>query len=562
MCIRDRVDINCIRISKTNPRKLNLNDENTKRAIDELAESIKNVGMINPITVRSVEPMFGDDIYEVISGERRFYAAEFAGLTEVPVIVRDITDEQILEIQIIENLQRRDVNAIEEADGYKALVKSRKYSVDEVAKRVGKSLQYVYNRLKLVDLIQEVKDDIISGYLSIGHGIQIAKLGAEKQKEVYEYCAYDFRKEKSEEPRSVSNIHSYIKISMLDLDEVCFSLKDEKLLKAAGSCVNCVKRTGYDELLFPEYSKNMCTDKPCLNAKVEAHLQNLLKKDAKKYGKVMRLFEWTSNEGDDIVCEVDIENSVEGGCESTVRGVWMEGDNIGKAVWVCCENECEIHNGDDSGSSVSLRDRALNDRKADGKNKSMTGADWKHYEDMREISREEIREFAGLVVNLGIKNIHLNKAMTKLKKLENCAMKLFYGLGGGLQPLFLDSLNFDFSEMNEGRVRAEIIEGYLFNDSEVDDELIKFFYFIQITGTEEFLFDIIFILNLIDTIDLYNDFEDDDNKKVLGYARDWLLEYHHADWINYIKKYLDMRIELENKFEEVNGRESIKNDKE
>jgi ParB family chromosome partitioning protein len=134
-------------------------------AIDELANSIREKGILQPIIVKRT----GDGQYKLICGERRLRASKVCGLTQVPVVIKDIASEDFLEWALIENIQRQDLNPLEEADAYQRLVEERTLSQDEVAKRVGKNRTTVTNTLRLLRLPEEVKTHIATGQLSAGH---------------------------------------------------------------------------------------------------------------------------------------------------------------------------------------------------------------------------------------------------------------------------------------------------------------------------------------------------------------------------------------------------------
>ncbi len=148
----------------------------SKKLIEELADSIKIQGIIQPLTVRK-----HDNGYELVAGERRLRAAKKAGLSNVPVIVKEFSDSEILEISIIENIQREDLNSIEEAEAYQRLINEFQLTQEQVAKRVGKSRPAVANLLRLRHLPVQVKEEIKRGLLSMGHARAI--LGLESTKE-------------------------------------------------------------------------------------------------------------------------------------------------------------------------------------------------------------------------------------------------------------------------------------------------------------------------------------------------------------------------------------------
>lgn len=153
------VKITQIEPNREQPRK-NFDED----ALQELADSIKQFGLLQPILVQDRKSH-----YEIIAGERRWRAAKLAGLKEVPVIIRDYTNQEIVEISLIENIQREDLNPIEEAQAYKRLLTEFNLKQDEVAERVSKSRTAVTNSMRLLKLCDEVQQMIIDDMLSTGH---------------------------------------------------------------------------------------------------------------------------------------------------------------------------------------------------------------------------------------------------------------------------------------------------------------------------------------------------------------------------------------------------------
>ncbi len=159
--------------NKGQPRK-NFNED----ALEELADSIKQFGLIPPLVVQK-----RDGYYEIIAGERRWRAAKKAGLKEVPVIIRDYTDEEMMEIALIENLQREDLNPIEEAQAYKKLINDYKLKQDEIAEKVSKSRVAITNSMRLLKLSEKVQDMIVDEMISSGHGRALLALNDKKMQE-------------------------------------------------------------------------------------------------------------------------------------------------------------------------------------------------------------------------------------------------------------------------------------------------------------------------------------------------------------------------------------------
>ena len=157
-----RVPTGALRPNARNPRRVFSNTE-----LDELVASLRERGIIQPIIARPVRG--AADAYEIIAGERRWRAAQRAGLHEVPVVIIEATDAEALQIAIIENVQRADLNPLEEAEGYRALMEEFGNSQDEIAKIIGKSRSHVANTLRLLKLPESVKAYIQAGKLSAGH---------------------------------------------------------------------------------------------------------------------------------------------------------------------------------------------------------------------------------------------------------------------------------------------------------------------------------------------------------------------------------------------------------
>jgi ParB family transcriptional regulator, chromosome partitioning protein len=156
-----KIPTSSLRPNPRNPRRVFSDAE-----LDELAASLRERGIIQPIVARPLQG--APDAYEIIAGERRWRAAQRATLHEVPVVIVEVTDAEALQLAIIENVQRTDLNALEEAEGYRALIRDFSHSQDDVARMVGKSRSHVANTLRLQALPDRVRDHILAGRLSAG----------------------------------------------------------------------------------------------------------------------------------------------------------------------------------------------------------------------------------------------------------------------------------------------------------------------------------------------------------------------------------------------------------
>ncbi|WP_432362757.1 ParB/RepB/Spo0J family partition protein [Sporosarcina sp. UB5] len=168
----ENIRLKSIKVNPYQPRKIF--DE---IAIQELSESIKEHGILQPIIVRKVGTM-----YEIVVGERRFRAAKLAGLMEIPAVIRQLTDEESMEMAILENLQREDLTPIEEAEAYQKLMDNLSLTQEQLAFRLGKSRPHIANHIRLLSLPEKVRNMITEGKLSMGHGRTL--LGLRKKEQI------------------------------------------------------------------------------------------------------------------------------------------------------------------------------------------------------------------------------------------------------------------------------------------------------------------------------------------------------------------------------------------
>ena len=156
------VPLAALKASRFNPRR-----DFSEEQLEELAASIRERGLVQPLVVRPAKG--GGETYEIVAGERRWRAAQLAQLHELPVVVRTLSDQESIEIAIIENVQREDLNSIEEAEGYKLLMDGHDYTQEDLARVIGKSRSHLANTLRLLKLPDSVQHLVRSGELSAGH---------------------------------------------------------------------------------------------------------------------------------------------------------------------------------------------------------------------------------------------------------------------------------------------------------------------------------------------------------------------------------------------------------
>ena len=220
-----------VKITKVEPNREQPRKNFDEDALQELADSIKQFGLLQPILVQNRK-----DYYEIIAGERRWRAAKLAGLKEVPVIIRNYTEQEIVEISLIENIQREDLNPIEEAQAYKRLLTEFHLKQDEVAERVSKSRAAVTNSIRLLKLNEEVQRMVVDEMISTGHAR--ALLAVENPEEQYNLAQRIFDEKLSvrDVEKLVKNLHKPAKPKKVDdkTMQVIYRDIEEKLKQKLG----------------------------------------------------------------------------------------------------------------------------------------------------------------------------------------------------------------------------------------------------------------------------------------------------------------------------------------
>ncbi|MBD0833733.1 ParB/RepB/Spo0J family partition protein [Aestuariibaculum sediminum] len=250
----EHLDIQKIQSDPLQPRKTF--DE---KLLNELAESIKAHGVLQPITVRS-----SVDGYIIVMGERRFRASKLAGLETIPCMVKEYSGNDIMEVQIIENLQRQDVEPTEEADAIAYL--SEKYEPSEIARRLGRTDHFIRQRLKLAGLIEGFKHFVRSGEMSLKQAVKVGLFEPQEQALMLESIGEDF---------NVYLIDRLIQEQSFDLDRAPFDVENKTLIENVGACVTCPFNAANQGHLFGE-GKMICTKAICYETKKRKVFTNLI----------------------------------------------------------------------------------------------------------------------------------------------------------------------------------------------------------------------------------------------------------------------------------------------
>ncbi|WP_348700785.1 ParB/RepB/Spo0J family partition protein [uncultured Maribacter sp.] len=259
------LQIENLSIAKVIPDPMQPRKTFNEDALKQLSESIKKHGVLQPITVRKS----GND-FIIVMGERRYRASKLANKKSIPCIFREYKNNDVLEIQIIENLQRQDVEPTEEAEAIAYL--SERYAPTEIAKRLGRTDNFIRQRLKLAGLIDGFKHFVRNGEMTISLGVGVALFEPEEQQMMLETMGEDF---------NAHQINRMIKDQTYDLEKTSFDVADKKLVPKAGSCIECPFNAANQGNLFGE-GKMVCTKAACFETKKSKSFLNLIEKSKKE----------------------------------------------------------------------------------------------------------------------------------------------------------------------------------------------------------------------------------------------------------------------------------------
>jgi len=354
------IELDRLQESAQNPRK-----RFDPARLAELTESIREKGVLVPLLVRPV----GGDSFEIVAGSRRFRAARAAGLAKVPVLILEMTDVQVLEAMLIENLQREDIHPLHEADGYRALLALPGYDVPAIAAKVAKSESYVYQRLKLAELVPKAREAFLSDEITAGHAILIARLQPKDQIGALEACFEHLyapgASKLKPSARSVRRLADWIANEIhLDLAGAPWKKDDAGLVPKAGACTTCPKRTGFSPALFPDIAKkDLCTDPGCFQEKRAVFLA-LRKSELKAKGvAVVEISRDWQHDRKEKALGPDAWRPAKRDCEKTATGLIVHGKDVGQAITICTNKACKRHR-DGGGSHLSASERRSQDQYA------------------------------------------------------------------------------------------------------------------------------------------------------------------------------------------------------
>ncbi|MGB0871352.1 MAG: ParB/RepB/Spo0J family partition protein [Flavobacteriales bacterium] len=239
-----------------------------EESLIELGNSIKELGLMQPIVVRPIE----GKKYMIIAGERRYRASLMVNLDRINCIIKkDLSDDIILEMQIVENLQREEIDPIEESDSFNIL-KQLGYSVEDIALKIGKSVPFVYQRFSLAQLNDGFKKMVSDGVIKLTYALKISALNEDKQKALFDTLEGEWNKYQFE---------SFLKQESFDLKNANFDLSKENIVVGCSACSTCVFNTLNQGDLFSD-GKQFCTNIPCFEKKQKESFISIIKESKKE----------------------------------------------------------------------------------------------------------------------------------------------------------------------------------------------------------------------------------------------------------------------------------------
>ncbi|MCD9015213.1 ParB/RepB/Spo0J family partition protein [Parachryseolinea silvisoli] len=329
-----KVDLDRISKSTTNYmfRKAK---ELTKVSLAELVASVRKFGIIQPVLLRPDPDKEG--YYKLISGERRFQASVLLGLDTIPAYIRNVSEDEALQMQITENIQRKDVHSLDEAVGYKTLLeKDTTLNTKALASTFGKTQSYIAQRIKLNDLIDEARKDFYEEKMNIAHALMIARLTPEGQRQIVErYSDYEGGYGR------VNDLANFIERNVMNcISKAAFDINDPLLYAKAGSCITCPLRSGASPQLFGDISeKDRCFDRACFKIKTENYLATTVTQAIESEPDTIFLQAYRQEPAENIasilaghkikvLCEYDDFST--SGQGKKLKGLWVSGDSAGK----------------------------------------------------------------------------------------------------------------------------------------------------------------------------------------------------------------------------------------
>ena len=307
--------------------KTNTAGRNEGKSFDELVESIKEKGILSPILVRAVGKK-----YEVVAGNRRFAAAKVCEHVMIPAMVAVMSDIEAREAQIVENLQRADIHPLDEGEAYRGLIEKSKYSLEDIATKVGKSVTYVRDRLVLTNLLPVIQKAFRAGEFRTAIAPLIARLDEPLQKQMFEEV---------DETTTTEEMRNWIQNAIFDSKKAPW--KDDEQMKAMlKGCEECEGKGGD---LFGKKAADTCTNPQCYAQKLTAYIAIKLQENP---GMKKLSSNWGQSNEEGVLAKSEYHeiNSKKDQCKSMEKAIIVEGDGMGRVVNICNDMACKKHNAE------------------------------------------------------------------------------------------------------------------------------------------------------------------------------------------------------------------------
>lgn len=335
-----------------------------RASLKELTASIRTQGVLQPILVRELPPTNGHAQFQIVAGERRWRAAQAAGLTEIPATVKAFDETEALRAQLIENLQREDVHPLDEAAGFQRLQTEGELSLRELAAQVAKDVRHVARRLALTNLIAEAQADFRAERITLGHALELCRLAPDIQPYALAAC-YETRfalpegeqraEERSDKTRPARPVHALVEWIAshvhLNLAHAPFALDDTRLRDDGLTCVACPNRSGFNQTLFADVQeRDTCLHPLCYQAKCQTFVQLRQTEIATKRktpAVLISPFYERQEEGSDVLRrdEYQLLARKADRCAKAEPAVVVNGKDIGQEQWICRNDTCPDHRG-------------------------------------------------------------------------------------------------------------------------------------------------------------------------------------------------------------------------
>lgn len=267
--------VKMLAISQVDGSPFNYRKLYPQKSLDAFAEELKMHDILSSLTVREMS----NGRFEVVAGERRYRSAVIAGLQSIPAIIKVLNDDEVTEIQLAENLNREDPHPLHESHAVAGMHQGGK-SIEEIALRLGRSKNFVYNRIKLAGLIEPIQEIFFADAITAVEALEISGLSSESQQDFYDQHCPDWKDKDFE----IYNLKGKVASFKYNLKQAPFDIKDNQLLPEAGACSNCPFNSATLKSLFPELAKEaICSKKSCYKTKCEATIEKEILREIETY---------------------------------------------------------------------------------------------------------------------------------------------------------------------------------------------------------------------------------------------------------------------------------------